>query len=336
MARFLPTLFILALASCCFLPSVDMNQYQDEYTSQTQFAPNSLPTHDSVKVTYLGVSTLLIDDGTTQILIDGWFSRFGAIKLGFGRLATDTQRVDHQLETYGIDRVKAIFVTHTHIDHAGDVGYVAEKTGAELHGTMSTANVGLGYGLPRDQVKLFQPHQPIAFGKFKVTAIPSIHTPTIPFINHQTRVFVDANTFQKKKAVNQRKYREGGSYDFLVEHGDLSILIKPSTHFIPGALDNYKADVVFLGIALAGRQNEAFQDAHYRESITATSPSLVIPIHWDSFTGDWKPGELKALPRLIDRDFPKALDRLVGHLKTDSIDCKILQGGYSIMLFGEE
>ena len=51
-------------------PSGNINNYKNYFINDTgQLKENQ------VKVTFFGVSTLLFDDGETQILLDGFFSR---------------------------------------------------------------------------------------------------------------------------------------------------------------------------------------------------------------------------------------------------------------------
>ena len=49
------------------------------------YAKPAEPDSESIKVTWFGVTTLLIDDGTTQILIDGFFSRPSLMDLALER-----------------------------------------------------------------------------------------------------------------------------------------------------------------------------------------------------------------------------------------------------------
>jgi hypothetical protein len=44
-------------------------------------------------VTFLGVTTLLLDDGDTAVLTDGFFSRPSLLKVGFARLSPDRTRI---------------------------------------------------------------------------------------------------------------------------------------------------------------------------------------------------------------------------------------------------
>ena len=43
----------------------------------------------AVSVTFLGAATLLISDGQTHLLTDGFFTRPPALRVAFGRLRSD-------------------------------------------------------------------------------------------------------------------------------------------------------------------------------------------------------------------------------------------------------
>ena len=51
-----------------------------------------------------------------------------------------------------VSRLEAVIPVHTHFDHVMDSALVADRTGAQLVGGESAANVGRGYGLPEDRL----------------------------------------------------------------------------------------------------------------------------------------------------------------------------------------
>ena len=90
-----------------------------------------------MKVTFFGTTTLLFDDGKDQIFFDCHFTRPSLAKYIGGSESTDTVLADKMLKLHHIDRLKAVFVSHTHHDHVMDVPYVANKTGALVYGSSS-------------------------------------------------------------------------------------------------------------------------------------------------------------------------------------------------------
>jgi len=220
-------------------PSGDIELYNTYFTDDP-----GQPNNNSVKVTFFGVSTLLVDDGDTQILLDGFFSRPSLLAALFTDIESDTALIDQLIASHQMDRVKGIFVTHSHYDHSFDAGYTARKTHATLFGSESTLNVGRGSNLGEEQLSLFRPNEDIQLGNFTVQVILSIHSPGSALKDEGLNIEQPL-----RQPASMKAYLEGGSFDFLIKHHGKSIYVKPSPNFIEGALDSLKADVVFIGIA---------------------------------------------------------------------------------------
>lgn len=90
-------------------------------------------------------------------------------------------------------------------------------------------------------------------------------------------------TEQLKQPVGLREYKEGGSYDFFIEHSDKKILIRPSFNYIKGQLDDIDCDVLFLGVAGLAKADQETEKTFFSETVEKTGAKLVIPIHWDNF-----------------------------------------------------
>ena len=111
-------------------------------------------------LTWAGVTTLLIDDGASALMTDGFFSRPSLVSVGLGRIAPSASRIDDSLNRMGVDRLEAVLPVHTHYDHAMDSAAVAERTGARLVGGESAAQVGIGGGLADDRIVVATPGEP--------------------------------------------------------------------------------------------------------------------------------------------------------------------------------
>src|SRR5687768_17020487 len=149
----------------------DISEYEN------RFDVPAATSESSVSVTFLGVATLLIDDGDTSLLTDGFFSRPGLAKVAVGRLAPHRGRIRNALERAGADRVEAVLPVHTHFDHAMDSAVVARLTGAQLVGGKSSGNIGHGHGLAEEQITLAVSGEAMEFGSWRVTEIESHHCP---------------------------------------------------------------------------------------------------------------------------------------------------------------
>ena len=85
-------------------------------------------------VTFLGVASLLVSDGTSAVLTDGFFSRPSLPRVLLRRIAPDSGRIDEVLGRAGVTAIDAVVPVHTHYDHALDSATVAAATGARLLG----------------------------------------------------------------------------------------------------------------------------------------------------------------------------------------------------------
>lgn len=289
-------------------------------------APDGPVPGGKVRLTFMGTTSLLIDDGETQLLIDGFFTRPPLFKALFSRLSTDQNAVKRAMARARMDRLRAVFLSHSHYDHAMDTPAIIRMTGALLYGTSSSINIGRGGGLPEDRMRLFDPGREIPLGKFRVTVIPSKHTP-LPFYL-KSGGYISAPLAQPARA---NAYREGGTYDILVRRGARSILFHGSTNYREGALAPYRADVIILGTARLGRQNAAFREAYWAESAARVKARMVIPVHWDNF---FRPLDSPLVPttRLAD-DVPAGMDFLIRKARENGMTLKIMRAFDSILLF---
>jgi len=284
----------------------------------------------SIKVTFLGTTTLLFDDGRTQLMIDGFLSRPALSTVVFGRVQTNPAVVDGVLERvfdHGRDlRLEAIFVSHSHYDHALDVAYIAERTGAHLYGSRSTLNIGRGGGLCEAQMTRIRPDPaPWHVGAFEVTVLASRHSPATIF--NPVGGVVKAPLQQPARYLD---YAEETTVDFLIAHCDRKILVKASANSVAAAP---KADVLFLATSQLGRQSTEFMNNFYAQAVAAAHPSLLVPIHWDDF---FEPltGHLREAPWPIDNTH-EALDFLLARVHEENyrLEFRPMQGYESLVLF---
>ena len=266
-----------------------------------------------VSMTFFGTTTWLLDDGETQLLLDAHLTRPSMARVVFGKLKTNTEFVDEVLARFPMERLKAIFVSHTHYDHVLDAVYIAQKTGADMFGSASARNVGLGGGIPDARLHLFEPGSPVSVGAFEITVLPSIHSkPTI--LNNDLGVAIERPLTQPAR---MRDYSEGGSYDFYIRHGEKTLLVRPSCNYIEGSLKDIRAETLLLGIGGLGKEDDAFHDTFYRETVGYVQPRRVIPVHWDNFFQPLR-APLPYQTRLAD-DVAGSMAYLKARLEADGI-----------------
>ena len=249
-----------------------------------------------MKVTFFGTTTLLFDDGKDQIFFDVHFTRPSLMKYIFGSQGTDTALADRLLAAHHVDRLRAAFISHTHHDHVMDAPYVVNCCGAQLYGSSSALNVARGGDVPEARLTEFRGGETFTAGGFSVRVIPSIHSkPTI--LNNDLGQTIDKPLVQPAKL---RDYKEGGSYDFYVEHSGKRYLIRPSFNYIEGQLDGYTADVLFLGVAGLAKADEETEKKFCAETVDKVHPQIVIPLHWDNFFSPLDE-PVKGMPKPVEK-----------------------------------
>lgn len=246
----------------------DLAQYADRFD-----VPGA---EGAFAVTFLGVSSVLVDDGETALLTDGFFSRPPMGRVLLGRIAPDDARIDAVLRRAGIDRLAVVAPVHTHFDHAMDSPAVVRRTGAVLAGGSSAAHIGRGAGLPEERILEVTPGEPQRFGEFTLTWLESEHCPPDRFPGT-----IDAPVVPPVKAA---AYRCGEAWSILVEHtSGRTALVQGSAGFRPGALAGRKADVAYLGVGQLGLQDRDYLRAYWAETVEETGAREVVLLHWDDF-----------------------------------------------------
>jgi len=259
--------------------------------------PEPSPKPGQVTLTYLGTSTILISDGTTHLLTDGYFSRVSIPQLLFTRIQPDEIRIDQALALAGISSLDAQLVLHSHFDHAMDVAVVAQKTGAQLLGSSSTAMVGRGGGLPESRITTIETHHPYRFGQFTVQFVPADHVPLPAPVEAMTGKGEITEPVVPPARIGA--WEEGQSYGVVINHPNGSVLIQGSSGAVPGALKGYQADYAMLASASLGKQSEHYQQSFMDKTANAVGAHTVIPVHWDDFFSELTP-DVRPLPWGLD------------------------------------
>jgi len=297
----------LAPYAALWLPAVP-----DDVAAQAP-PPSGNKPQPAIRMVFLGVCTVLLDDGETPILIDGFFTRPGLRSVMFGRIAPDRELIARSLARAGIQRLAAVITVHSHYDHAMDTPEVARQTGALVVGSASTANIARGWGLDESRIRTVADGQRLQFGRWQLDVIGSVHAPTA--------VTGGSIAAPLKPPVRATRYEEGGSFSLLLRNGGRRLLVQGSAGFITGKLSGQVADVVLLGIGALGQQDDAYLDRYWREVVGATGARRVIPVHWDDFSLPLDQ-PLQPAPRLID-DFDHSMRFLTARGQAERIDVKL-------------
>ncbi len=252
---------------------------------------------------------MLIDDGSTALLTDGFFTRPSWFDVKYRRLASSDARITEAMDRAGINRVAAVLPVHTHWDHALDSVVVAQRTGAVMVGGGSAANIARGGGLAEDRIVVAQSGTEMTFGPYAVTLIESHHCPPDRFPGTITQPLVPP--------AKATAYRCGDAWSTLLEHRPTArrLLIQGTAGFVPGALDGRRADVAYLAAGQLGIQPSGYIEEYWNQTVRAVGARRVVLIHWDDFfrplnkplraftySVDNLDVSMAALGRLADRD----------------------------------
>jgi len=289
-------LVVLAALAAGVLAWIDHDRpdLDDLGLSTAGAASGPLRPGQAVRVTWLGVTTLLFDDGETRFLVDGFFSRPSLIDIALERpVAPDLPGIERALSRVGVTSLAAVIPVHSHYDHAMDSGEVAKRTGATLIGSPSSANAARGAGLPEAQIEVVPDGASVALGRFTVTFVRSAHAPIAgggpPFPGT-----IDAPLVPPAPVS---AWREDRSYSLAIAHPAGTAIVQGSAGFVAGELAGVDADVVFLGVGGLARLGPEHTARYGSEIVGATGARRVFPIHWDDFTRPY--GEIVPFPEVF-------------------------------------
>lgn len=264
---------------------------------------------DAVTATWLGTTTLLFDDGETQILIDGAFTRLSPLRsLGIGSVKSDVATINYAMSTFAMTRLAAIVPVHSHFDHAMDVGHVANRSSAVILGSESTANIARGADVPVDQYQIIADGEIRQFGEFTIKLLASTHA---PIGWNDQEIFPGIIDMPVRQPVGLSAYRTGVAWSILVSHPQGSTLVQGSAGFIADKLADESVDVVMLGIGGLAALGEDYLRRYWDETVKATDAARVIAIHHNDYTVPF--GEVVLMPDMLDKVVRTAgwIDKLV-------------------------
>lgn len=242
-----------------------------------------------LRVTFLGASTLLFEDASQAILIDGYFTRPpldfppSATVVAPNEAAIDAALGQAQITTTAVSRALSlvgVVVNHSHYDHAMDSSVVADRTGALLVGSNSTANIARGRMFPEERLRVVSGGESFCVGRFRVSMLRTGHVP-LPFGGNT------GDITEPSVPATVGDFKEGGTFAIFIQYSGRgsTILVQGSAGFAPGALQGRTAAVAYLAVGgLSLPTNNAHRDAYWNE-VTVVAPRRIMPIHWDSLAG---------------------------------------------------
>jgi L-ascorbate metabolism protein UlaG (beta-lactamase superfamily) len=240
----------------------------------------SAPYQSSLTITWFGAAAILIDDGSTAILIDPFVSRKenSVLDIVLGRDAIVAEKlISRRVTRPPYRRVSAILVSHSHYDHVIDVSEFSEKLEVPVFGSRSTQKIvdGNGYGNFK-MIENGQILKPTDIGAgFEITVLEGKHG-SPPFLIDPLDEVV-ANDFEVPEPVS--RYGMGEIHSFLIKHRQGTILYLGSAGVVLESLDEFVGQVDVVLLPLVGRPSTKM---YLADVVGKLKPKSVIPIHFDN------------------------------------------------------
>lgn len=270
-------------------------------------------TRSPVTAHFLGTSAILLRDGATAILIDGFVSRPRFSTVLFGLIQPDTARISAVLDSLKLHAMSAVVTSHSDYDHAMDAPEFARRTGARLLGSESTRQIGLGAGLPESQLHVMRHGDTARFGEFHLTFLRSRHG--------KPNFFRGSVRAPLRPPSWAGAWRTDTVYAVLIRHRDRSILFNGSAGFDSTALHGQRADVVYLASSGLSRQKQRWVDSYWNNVVRDRGACRVILVHWDNFFRSLD-DPLEPMPRPVD-SFAESVRRVRVRAAADGVDVRL-------------
>ena len=251
---------------------------------------------------YLGAAGWIITQDSLTILIDPYITRH---KLGNHPSNSDADPRESMSgkdvyfsDTVMIDSIikeaDYILVHHSHMDHLGDVPYIARKTGAVVIGTETTSNILRAYGIPDQKLITVEGGEDYQFDDFSVRVVRSLHSALGDKRYFDSSVHADSEKL--KPPLRLEEFVEGGSLMFLVRFDRHKVLTAGSMNFIEKEVEGLKPDILLPGVNFSRLEIYKYTE----RLLTLTNyPKIVIPTHWDNFRVPYGYSQETAIERKI-------------------------------------
>jgi len=242
---------------------------------------SAAPPIEGIELTWLGVTTVLLQTQQTSVLFDPFFSRpaYGQE----GSTQSGQQLAASVLTAAGIERLDAIVVGHSHFDHAVDVGTVAAQWGATVYGSPTTCTIARVQGLAAERCVPFS--EGFTIGPLSLTPLRTPHWwADVASIGGHAVYETEPDPDTVSAAPN------GGMYSLLIEGADGRIFFQDSMDPLD-ADDGSGVDfAAAIDAGLSGQPVDLWvmcgdcltEEAALQAYTERLQPAAILPLHWDS------------------------------------------------------
>jgi L-ascorbate metabolism protein UlaG (beta-lactamase superfamily) len=268
-------------------------------------AQNKQDTKKPLTIQWTSIAGVLISDGVTNLGFDLIFTKPELKHWIFNAplLPNDTL-LEKKVQQFQIKKLDALFISHTHCDHAVDTPWFSAKFHTPIYGTVSIQRLAKGYEFITKKpvfLKDMVARQTITVGEFKITPFARTHAPIIQWLDWHFLVGdVPENT-----QLKFYDYYTGDTWSYLIEHPRGSIYVDQGGHPKKEILDSLpKIDVAVLGTA----NKKSLEDwiTGYAKKI---QPKVIMPVHYDWFFLSW-PDDPFIMPRMQLEEIGVELSKL--------------------------
>src|SRR5919108_2029076 len=252
-----------------------------------------------VVLKWLGVAGWEIRTGRTIVLIDPFLTRKD-------RTPDAEWKTDEEAVLKVITGADYIFAGHSHIDHIGDIPFIAKRFGSKVIGSRTTTNIALSAGVEKSQLITIQGGEKFDFKDFSVQVIESQHG--VLTRSGRRRQPKSEEILQPWSGpIMGNAFVEGGSYLYLFTFGKHRVLHQSTGNFIEENLKGLQPDVAILA------ENNNYEWAN---ALKILRPKLVIVHHFDEWRAPLSYG--------ISRANMKRAQRLEQEVKSVDREIKVI------------
>ena len=243
-----------------------------------------------VEVRWFSVASLVLEDEDSKIFFDPMFTRAGPQHwLNLSQLKSDEALVASVIKDNKLQKVDALFASHSHYDHVIDAPMVAKLTGGTFYFDGSSERIAKAYKDTKIKTQRIENLQSIKIGKFTIT----------PILRNHSHIRALGMTYLYGPVAENFNfgfydYAMGQTWFYYVQHPSGTILVDQGSEPFLNSIQTFtsKVDVVIQGVA-----NRADDEAIINGYTGALKPSIFIPTHFDNFVFGFDPhAEVSYLP----------------------------------------
>jgi len=215
---------------------------------------------------WLGTAGWEIHFDDAVILIDPFFTRTE-------RTAGVEWKTNEEEVLKVVTKADYIFAGHSHVDHIGDIPFIARRFGAKVIGSRTTINIALTAGVDKSQLVTISGGEKFNYKNFSVQVIESQHGLLTRRGQKRQPKFEEITKPWSGPVVGD-DFVEGGSYLYLFTFGKHRVLDQSTGNFIEANLTGLQPDIAMLA------ENNNYEWTH---ALNILRPKTVMIQHYDQW-----------------------------------------------------